>query len=138
MKERLITFKTAKLAKEQGFNEFCDSLYKDENTLYRDCHEYNPSIKYYNEDYKESIHNPNWYLKEACSAPTQSLLQKWLREKHGVHITVWFSKVEKNFNLEVYLDTAEDEVDIIYEGAYEQALEKGLQEALKLIEYGKN
>jgi hypothetical protein len=131
MKEQLVEFETAKLAKEVGFNEFCYSLYQDEQCLLKDCFEYNPSFKYYNSEYKSSSDNPEWFLANACSAPTQSLLQKWLREIHGIEV---FTKSE-------YKDTKK--IGFYYGGdleyskptykTYEEALEKGLIEALKLI-----
>lgn len=114
MKEQLISFETAKLAKEKGF---------------------------YIED--QNNHIPKYNL------PTQSLLQKWLREVHNSFIEVgihspknkYFTKknlryfVEinyygKNFNLE--MTNKEDFLKTNIK-SYEEALEIGLQEALKLI-----
>lgn len=70
--------------------------------------------------------------------PTQSLLQKWLREKHGINVEVFLS-YEFPYNTYFYrvmkigkyftLSHTDFESNI-----YEEALEAGLQEALKLIE----
>ena len=114
MEDQLISFKTAKLAKEKGF---------------------------YIED--QNNHIPRYNL------PTQSLLQKWLRELHNCFIEVgihspenkyftkrnlrYFVKINyygKNFNIEMTDD--EDYLKINIK-TYEEALEIGLQEALKLI-----
>lgn len=70
MKEQLINFETAKLAKEKGLNEYCSSFYSlnsvtNEFDLY-DC----------NNNWKEHKNSNN---PISISAPTQSLLQKWLR-----------------------------------------------------------
>ena len=129
MEEQLISFDTAKLAKEKGFNI--------------------PTISYYNpkgrseesEGYMtERLECSNWndgqgsyptHAKDVeCSAPTQSLLQKWLREVHNtdVYCIPWIYE-----NKRVY------DFFVNYEGesraysSYEKALEVGLQEALKLI-----
>lgn len=113
MKEQLISFKTAELAKEKGFLEYCENFYSSKGIL------------------NESTGNEITYL-----APTQSLLQKWLRENHNIHIdismqyNVWFYSVNKiPFNH--FKDN--DIVGGTYFSSYEKALEKGLYEALKLI-----
>ena len=72
--------------------------------------------------------------------PTQSLLQKWLREVHKLHVNIimyeyWYPEVEIiNDRAESYphpnYEYPNGKVD--YE-TYEEALEIGLQEALKLI-----
>jgi len=80
-----------------------------------------------------------------CSAPTQSLLQKWLREVHNWNIIVFnddgdieFGNLRYNFELRnVTISFKKRNIKNIvgtYEfKTYEEALEKGLQEALKLI-----
>lgn len=112
MKEQLISFQVAKLAKEKGFalSRFDYPKYCDEG----------------------KIHNNNWNI--GISAPTQSLLQHWLREKH---IIVWcvpsfkswtcfYSKDDPAIGLTQVNNT-------VSFGTYKEALEKGLLEALKLI-----
>tara|TARA_R110000772_G_C13065980_1_gene415812 strand:- start:98 stop:505 length:408 start_codon:yes stop_codon:yes gene_type:complete len=135
MKEELITFETAKLAKEKGFDWDCESYYKP-NT-------------------KELPSNLNgkrsWNhvvpAKEYYSAPTQSLLQKWLRGEHKIDIYVlgygfgYYAQLNNvppaNQSDVKYIDRRwnmppedENSGDL---RTYEEALEKGLQEALKLI-----
>ena len=129
MKEKLITFETAELAKEKGFDELIKTLYITDrgNTRLAKANNSGRTNSNYieREDYK------------VYSAPTQSLLQKWLREVHEIHIninTFYFEDLEK-YGYEVE--------DIIHKdgwvvmsntaGTYEEALEKGLQEGLKLI-----
>ena len=152
MEEELISFETAKLAKEKGFNI--------------------PTISYYNpkgrseesEGYMtERLESSNWndgqgsyptHAKDVeCSAPTQSLLQKWLREVHNCFINVlphrdgdsknkqWKSKKDvfwtvevdyygKNFEIEL---TDDSDFTQHFNKSYEEALEIGLYQALKLI-----
>ncbi len=74
-------------------------------------------------------------LSDDYSAPTQSLLQKWLREVHLISIKVddftYNSKIRYDVNV-VPLGSQEDTPSEVLK-SYEEALEKGLQEALKLI-----
>lgn len=113
MEEQLVNFETAKLAKEKGFNIFTGKAWikKEGQELF-----FVPTYT--------SVTNGIEY-----HAPTQSLLQKWLREAHEI-----FVSVDVNFNIKIYY---KDELhnEIFNFNSYEEALEKGLQEGLKLIEY---
>ncbi|HHX70959.1 MAG TPA: hypothetical protein GX708_23280 [Gallicola sp.] len=72
MEEQLISFETAKLAKEKGFDEVCSYLYENSKDIVYTTHKNSELNKHF-----------DWY-----SAPTQSLLQKFIREKRGVHIEI--------------------------------------------------
>ena len=101
MEDTRITFETAKLAKEKGCNL--------EN---RTCGGYPDCI---------------------CSDKriSQSLLAKWLREEHNIHLIVY-----KNINIDGYdwcVITTDGITNINSYKTYEEAYEIGLQEALKLI-----
>lgn len=94
MEEQLISFQTAKLAKENGF----------------------------------------------ISRPTQSLLQKWLREVHKLNVDVltvidYFNCLLPNNLVYSFIIFQHDELDRelnIY-STYEEALERGLLVALKFL-----
>lgn len=125
MEEQLITKETAKLAKEKEFKNGGISFYD------RDSPELITGIYYVNDD-----ENLNTY-----EAPTQSLLQRWLREIQGVNVIVLcdyrfqpepielvgYSYKINNKDLTINEAT---EPDVRYD-TYEEALEIGLQEALK-------
>jgi len=110
MKDHLITFETAVLAKQKGFK--LDQLY--------------------------------YYKKKPL---TQSLLQKWLREVYGIHIQPFYhpntiSTREIKPEVEIVRVFAKDGItkSILPPSlkgkeynTYEEALEIGLQAALKLI-----
>ena len=97
MKEQLISFETAKLAKEKGFDIPCLYAYRiwrenikktDKNPLQGLNIEYEPymggssaSIKFY------------YQSKQYTLAPTQSLLQKWLREKHNIIVQARYEHI---------------------------------------------
>ena len=113
MKEQLISFETAKLAKEKGVKLDINGLYWEDGSY-------------------DSGENALVYeeFQDVMSAPTQSLLQKWLREVHNIDVNVLpYNKTKKEY--EVYVDLAVT----TWSGykTYEEALEVGLQEALKLI-----
>ena len=60
-----------------------------------------------------------------------SLLSKWLREEHNIHLIAY-----KNINIDGYdwcYITTDGITNINSYKTYEEALEAGLQEALKLI-----
>jgi hypothetical protein len=152
MKETLITFKVAKLAKEKGFDEYCFMGFNAKGELCdidisADSILGGKSLKYNNSNLpKYSLeNNQRWHINNCANitAPTQSLLQKWLREVHKLHIyafpiqwadnsiTLYGCSI-RDFNKKGAYITFEDESI-----CYEEALEKGLQEALKLIKLKK-
>lgn len=75
MKDELITFETAKLAKEKGFNNGSGYGYGISRK---------PEIPHYGNVFKNSDSNNSVNFE----APTQSLLQRWLREVHNIFISV--------------------------------------------------
>jgi len=108
MTEQLITYQTAVLAKEKGFEYFNSYTKQDSAVEWR--------VKLYN----------------TC---TQSLLQKWLREVHKTLVNAMFTYDEypdTKYFPSVYFKGNVYSFSSEYE-TYEQALEAGLLEALKLI-----
>lgn len=75
MEEQLVSFEVAKLAKEKRFPQQCTSsskiYYNNEGKL---------NVNYYRNSYDRDID---------ILAPTQSLLQKRLREKHNIILLVY-------------------------------------------------
>lgn len=115
MKEELISFETAKLTKEIGFDEATYKWY---------YHTYGLNGKGGSSTMGEDfLFHHSKRGKLYYPAPTQSLLQKWLREKHGVF--VWLKPKWSVYIDEHHLITEKD--------CYEEALEIGLQKALKII-----
>ena len=109
MTEELVTLETAKLLKEKGF-------------LQR---------KYFIN--VSTLHNCYKYL----SVPPQSVVQRWLRETKDLHIEI--SYMYENYWIYDILTIPNHDLvglsdrPIIRYNTYEEALESGLQEALKLI-----
>jgi hypothetical protein len=111
MKEQLISSETAKLAKEKGFD------------IRSEPYRYNPI-------YEELT------VLEGVNAPTQSLLQRWLREVHNINIIItwWIDQpTDKGMLLNAYGFQINGESKGRVFETYELALEAALHEALKLL-----
>lgn len=122
MEEQKISIETAKLAKEKGFKIPGKIVYVKTGNII------STSIR--NSTYNNC---KNWemYLK-----PTQSLLQKWLREIHNIDIIIWKNSIDGSYRVEDILLNNKELTDLEFEDSfdnYENALEEGLYEALKLI-----
>jgi len=129
MKEQLISFETAKLAKEK---EFFDKTSNGEIRISQQ-NVYSPEGNLFS--LEKAIFSSAFRLKDCYNAPTQSLLQKWIREVHNINILISPSKTNY-FIIMVYLDKHNNfqEYDLQnYYKTYEEALETGLLEALKII-----
>lgn len=146
MKEQLVSLEVAKLLKEKGF--FIDyvvhEIYISEN---EDLSEINNVILKYDEDgylgtiddYFNHTEVEPWlhsYMHPYWFAPTQSLAQKYLREKYDIHIGIWKNRLTEKYRIEYIIMYGEDldvPLDDIEYISYEEALEQGLQKALNLI-----
>ena len=116
MTDTIVSFKTAKLAKEKGFNVECEYGYtrlKELMTIDRSQESFfegasrnyrNSELESYNKSYLEC--NDDEYV---CiyTAPTQSLLQKWLREVHNIRVYPT-QKIAGDFGFEIYIKNEEN------------------------------
>src|SRR5690242_6538201 len=133
MKDELIKLETAKLAKEKGFDCKVSDHYKGIDLI-------NNGLPY-------NFNNPKeqelWSL-ELNSAPTQSLLQRWLREVHKIDIEIEGCWVDHTHTKVQYVGVVlykaehaglpnESTKDEDYKNTYEEALEDALVGALNYI-----
>jgi hypothetical protein len=131
MKEALVDYDTAVLAKQKGFDWECRYYYHpDKPEKARGWFgELNTNGMTYWEDDKK-------VPKKEISAPTQSVLQKWLRDVHKLEtgLKYWDNdkysyEVMKIFNGKMlHLNR------MVFIGDYEKTLEKALVESLKQID----
>lgn len=121
MEESLITPETAKLAKEKGFNIAVWDYFKIITISAKIIEDCVPNRQNFN-NISDTIFN----------RPTQSLLQKWLREVHNIHINMKSYDIIINNKSESFYIVHVQHFKEEYK-SYEEALEIGLQEALKLI-----
>jgi hypothetical protein len=148
MKDKLISFETAKLAKEKGFeNKTPHKLRRD---YYNHLGEVNGDVTDYLRAY---VHKKDTSKLLTVDAPTQSLLQRWLREVHNIDVEVrkcgeLYKKLYEQGRgkkcLKYYgviiLESGEDFTigdDGFTSDSYEEILKTGLPEALKLMELPK-
>lgn len=121
MTEELVTLETAKMLKEKGFSEDCMAFYT-----------------------KDGLFKCNSYINTnvlKLPAHTQSLAQKWLRETKNLHISIIRNACGYGYDI-CKADNGTHITDGIFDGpndggqwdTYEEALEVGIQEALKLVE----
>jgi hypothetical protein len=135
MKEEIITFTTAKLAKEKRFITDVEGM-----SWIGTC--YNKEGRLDDDFFDENGKELNTYFKYL--APTQSLLQKWLREVHNLWVEPSINTYPKTNNVAVSIHYFIDKEitktynpyeleNLTHSDTFEEALEKGLQEALTLI-----
>lgn len=127
MIDELITREVAILAKEKGFDEVCYFLY---DLTFRE------EIAFENGKFHR---NSKINIKFAdktnfVTAPTQTSIQRWLREKYNIHFIIINLQNSDDYEISVvqqpgYLLTHIDRRD-----TYEKILELGLLEGLKLID----
>jgi hypothetical protein len=137
MQEQLISIETAKLAKKANFylertllfskEDGNGTIYFGNNTIDSDEE---VKRKYLSGEFTDFEGNPVYLIV------TQSLLQKWLREVHNIIIAVDINCLENSgftYNIGNILtrETIQEGDDF---NIYEEALEDGLQEVLKLID----
>lgn len=127
IQNEIISYETAVMAKDKGFKIICDQYYSGSGQLI---------LKHY---------NPYIVDKSCSGAYAQSLLQKWLREVHKIDVLVGHQFLQESQTPVIYevcvttgiYNTDSDMycnygVGVTFP-TYEQALESGLQQALKLI-----
>ena len=147
MQEQIIGFELAKLAKEKGFRGDTMRRYTTDNNIldegelmtYPECY-CHPEDSVCECGFTYELSHWNRYI----SAPTQALLQKWLREKHNIYVTPKInnylskrfdekrSKVFKQWKWYIYTNI--NDKDLMYEffssednfETYEEALEEGV------------
>ena len=122
--EQYVTFETAKLLKQAGFDLPCTSQYTENGFGWDDLRKVN-----YNE------------YGALLSRPTQAIAARWLREVHRIVVDATFIPPSTYGDAWRYFIGEMDDMvwngdyvpsDEFYE-TYEKALEAGLQEAIKMI-----
>lgn len=115
--EEICTYEVCKLAKEKFFDVDCEAFYYNDG-----------SLQY------AKFENWNGCYINKISAPTQGILQRWLREEKGLHISIPLHKGEYKYFWGIdSLNRKKKEEDIAYNlfDTYELALEAALKYALE-------
>lgn len=152
MRDTLISFETAKLANEKGFDEGCLYRYPIQDFCNWDC-DYNTSYRTGKAFKKIWGFDDEEQEKYIIDAPTQSLLQKWLRENYFIEIKIeplgwdtdkhWAYRgaVYKFEKISDFYYAQEKSIGLVSDNkndgfifrSYEEVLEKGLIVGLSLI-----
>jgi hypothetical protein len=128
MKDEITTFETSELAKKKRFDWVGKAYHSDGSFQNREI------LTNYN--HKFFIDGDNYLI----TAPTQSLLNKWLREIHGYYVII-IPTITSNWTFKILNILKKDTMEVPpYKNVsgedfstFEDALEKGLQEILKAI-----
>lgn len=149
MVDELIKFETAILAKEKGFDLATTFGYNEKSSI---SVEGSLTSCFHLNDYGD-VSPVDWNNRigkcyNNISAPTQSLLQRWLREVHGINVeSNWLPNIQKYrcmfkpmdilpkefISREEYYNAVSQYFSKNSHNTYEEALEEGLLEGLKLI-----
>ena len=128
MKNKKVKFKTAKLARDKNFQWRVRGSWGTDIT----------SQKKFYEDEEVWSNRQLKSDKNGVTRPTQTVLQKWLRESTDlkwailVYVVPFFS--EKPRQEQCFIVRRDKTIKLEPKDTYEEALEEGLQEGLKLIE----
>lgn len=164
--EEICTYEVAKLAKEKGFDVYCDYTYYNHYRVRDEIKIKHPGLsddgyedlrKIYGGPYSDNelygyyiealgLHSKNSTIgihpitknpcatDAICSAPTQTILRRWLREEKGLHISIPLHKGEYKYFWAIdSLNRKKKADDIAYKlfDTYELALEDALKYALE-------
>lgn len=121
IEESYVSFETARLLKEAGFDVPCTSQYTENEFAW--------------ENLRKTDFNKSDYV---FSRPTQALAARWLREAHGIHVGSDMAYIKLMEGKWMYLirftdDCGNPYCSVGWFDRYEEALETGLREAIKLI-----
>lgn len=115
IEESFVTFDTAKLLKEIGFNIPVNTSYSEDGNS-----EYNIFPDNFNK------------LQDKFSRPTQALVARWLREIHHVDVVVDVIN-QKNYCCDIYQNKQKKSIARSINPSFEETLEDGLRYSLELI-----
>ena len=129
MNEQKISFNTAKLASEKGFIDG-SKYYYFESVYGKDVQLRDYGLVYNKEDGQ---------FEDVYEAPTQSILQKWLRDEHKIFINMKHIVFNQKFGYSITGKYQNGDYGVLksYDWtkfeSYEECLENALVEALNFI-----
>jgi len=131
MREEIISFETAQLAKEKGFifDKTLEPYYEGYHGFFRWHNDKNKitSMSFFEQD----ATNSGWVYMN-IGAPTQSLLQRWLREEHNIMTSVDITDEGTYFHALTMMSTQDCHITGDYT-TYEEGVETVLRIALERI-----
>ena len=123
--EEICTYEVAKLAKEKGFPQDVFGTCEMKSSCYLEDGRF----------YKDGCIYP---IENAYTAPTQSLLQRWLREEKGYYVYPFFDNESGRWTWICRELTGDKWIQLLdfeerYFDTYELALEDALKYALEIL-----
>jgi len=100
--EDYVSFETAKLLKEKGFNSKCIAYYLvfDENIKFYECNNLGQILLYIsNDNWGIILKNP---LESGYAAPTLQMAMKWLREVYNLYIDIRININNSLYSFKIY------------------------------------
>lgn len=119
IQEQYVSFETAKVLKEKGFDEWCQMGYNGEGKL----------LPFINMENSRLL--PEYPCK--ASAPTQSLVMRWLREVHNIDVTPMFYEVRQCYVYRISVNGKFNKDDIDGFISYEEACESAIKYCLERL-----
>ena len=148
--EDYVSFETAKLLKEKGFDEPCYQYYLTTKTLHTTFHDrvHVEEEPFFNSSGLNGLYEVSnkTLFEDICSAPTLQMAMKWLREVHNLFIeiqyaTALFSQPHTTIYFRIYymsLDYSTSGKDMLpddyireYYNSYEEACEAAIKYCLE-------
>lgn len=124
IQEAYVSFETAKLLKEKGFDESTSMVYMS----YGDLCKLNRYDSIRNSNYNDITKN---YFE--CTAPTQQMAMRWLREVHHIAINIGWGEIFEGqyqwWSIVLNMDSG----DILYDENYNVSYEDAVETALKIV-----
>ena len=121
--EEICTYEVCKLAKEKGFPQCIgNDAYVVENE--------------YNDEHEAGCYYPIQFIPDylpTITAPTKSLLQRWLREEKGYYVYPFFSNDELKWTYIVREKTGYMWIPLIGETPYYDCFDEAMEDALKFV-----
>ena len=115
--EDYVSFEVAKLLKEKGFDTF--KPYGWDEELFDKEYPRNFSIGFDNKEH--------W-----ISCPTHQVAMKWLREMHGLIISIEYQIICPTWKWRIYIKSSDDKhTDFQHYNKYEEAVESALKYCLE-------
>ena len=134
IEEAYVSFETAKLLKEKGFDEDCQYWYEEDGL---------EPVRT-NDDYGSQSNSSHVSEDFICAVPTQQMAMRWLRKVHNIHIELNWDKGNQLYSFQIWkprkcqpeissLDLWRIYKDDNYSGEwkYEEAVEEAIQYLLK-------
>lgn len=120
IEEQFVSFDTARMLKEAGFDVPCTSQYTENEFAW--------------ENLRKTDFNKNGYV---FSRPTQALAARWLREVYGIMIVSFFDDYMSKWYYVIDGVKKQSVIKCVQSASdydnYEEAIESGLKHSLELI-----